>query len=323
MEVAVSVLVLAIAIFLVVKGGDIFVSSSSSLAKKMHIPQIVFGATFVSLATTLGELLISIFSSVDGTTDLAVGNAVGSAICNIALICGIGFLFMQSTLNKGGILKYYLLLLVTAFITIVGFFYEVFVWQAIVLIVLTVLFFVFNYIDAKSYYKTSNKEECYEENHKPLWLLIILFLLGAVALGGGAYLLVDKVEFLAKALRVSEQFIGLTVVAIGTSLPELTTMLTSIKKKSPDLAIGNIIGANILNLTLILAVPRLIAFNQGMQVSKETAYISLPFCLILTLILVVPILLKRKTYKWQGIIFLIMYALYVVYLILNAVFKFV
>ena len=321
MEIVVSVLVLAIAIFLVVKGGDIFVSSSYLLAKKMHIPELVFGATFVSLATTFGELLISIFSSIDGTTDLAVGNAVGSAICNVALVCGIGFLFMQSTLKKGGVLKYYLLMLVTTFVAICGFFFEIYIWQAIVLLVFAVLFFVFNYMDAKTFSKTYKKEDD-NEKHKPLWLLVVLFLLGAVALGGGAYLLVDKVEFLANAIGVGEQFIGLTVVAIGTSLPELTTMITSIKKKAPDLAIGNIIGANILNLSLILAVPRLIAYNQGMPISKETAFISLPFCLMLILMLTIPMLTKRKTFKWQGIIFLATYGLYIIYLILNAVFKF-
>ncbi len=320
MEIAVSVLILAIAIFLVVKGGNVFVSSSSSLAKRLHIPEIAFGATFVSLATTLGELLISIFSSVDKTTDLAVGNAVGSAICNISLICGIGFLFMQSKLNKSGALKYYLLIFVCIFITICGFFYQIYVWQAIVLLVVTIFFFVFNYIDAKLYYKTNKKEE--DENQKPLWLVIILFLLGACALGGGAYLLVDKVEFLAKAIGVNEQFIGLTIIAIGTSLPELTTMLTAIKKNVPDLAIGNIIGANILNFTLVLAIPRLIAYNEGMPISKETAFISLPLCLILTLILVIPILAKRKTYRWQGIVFLCIYGVYLIYLISNAIFKF-
>ena len=320
MEIAISVVLLIVALFLVVKGGDVFVSSSAVLAKKAHIPQIIFGATFMSLATTFSELIIGIISSIDGTTDLAVGNGVGSALCNLGLVMAIGICFMPSKVGGGGVLKYYLLIVATIFVFVIGFLSEVTIWQAFVMIAITILFFVFNYIDAKN---MDNKNKGDDEIQRPLWLAIVLFLLGACAIGGGAYLLVDKVEYLSKVIGISEQFVGLTVVAIGTSLPELVTVITSLKKKTPYLAMGNIVGSNILNLTLILGVSRLVAWNEGMAITKETAYVSLPLVLLFTLIFVSPILFKKKTYRAQGIIMLALYVLYITFLILNAVFKFI
>ena len=142
-------------------------------------------------------------------------------------------------------------------------------------------------------------------------------MLGAGAIGGGAYLLVDKVEYFSKLIGVSEQFIGLTIVAIGTSLPELITTINAIKQDSPYLAVGNIIGSNILNLSLILGVSRLVASKSIMPITRETAFVSLPVLFILTLIMVLPILFKKKTYRWQGIVLLAFYFLYIIWLICN------
>ena len=126
MDIAVAVILLLVSLFLVIKGGDVFVDSSQDLAKRMHIPKIIFGATIMSLATTLAELLVAIFSSVDGTTGLAVGNAVGSAICNIGLVCGIAFIAIPTKLKNGGMIKYYLLLIVSAFVLILGFWFNIY-----------------------------------------------------------------------------------------------------------------------------------------------------------------------------------------------------
>ncbi|MBO5885010.1 MAG: sodium:calcium antiporter, partial [Clostridia bacterium] len=134
MEIAVAVLLFFVAIFLVVKGGDIFVESSTQIAKRLKIPQIIFGATVVSLATTLPELIITILSSIDGTNGLAVGNSVGSALCNIGLTCGISFIAMTLDISKDGVLKYYLNLFVFLIILIFGLFMELTLWQGIVLV---------------------------------------------------------------------------------------------------------------------------------------------------------------------------------------------
>ncbi len=320
MDIAIAVILLLVSLFLVIKGGDVFVDSSQYLAQRMHIPKIVFGATIMSVATTLAELLVAIFSSVDGTTGLAVGNAVGSAICNIGLVCGIAFIAIPTRLRKGGMIKYYLLLAVSTLVLIAGFWFKIYAWQGIVLLCLTLVFFVVNFIDAKNFSKKNpGKSDEEEEKTKPLWLTLVLFIGGAAAIAGGAYLLVQKVEFLAKVIGVSEQFIGLTVVAIGTSLPELVTIINSIKKDTPDLAIGNIIGSNILNLCLILGISRVIAWNNSMPITKETAFISLPVMVVLTFVMVIPILIKNKTYKWQGIAVLSIYVLYIAWLIMNTI----
>ena len=154
-------------------------------------------------------------------------------------------------------------------------------------------------------------------------MLILLFVLGAVLVGGGSYLLVQKVEELSGIIGISEQFVGLTIIAIGTSLPELITVFKALKAKSPYLAIGNIIGSNILNLTLILGATRLSAWGYELQISPETAFISLPVLCVLSIFMIVPIIIKRQTYRWQGLTMLAIYIAYIAVLVLNVVFKFI
>lgn len=322
MDISVAVVLLIVALFLVIKGGDIFVDSASDIAKRMKIPQLVFGATIASIATTLPELLIAIFSSVDGTTDLAVGNAVGSFLCNYGLILGICFAVKGCDLSRGGMLKYYLSLIVGAVIFAFGLFFEITNVMAFILLGFAVLYFVVNYIDAKTSNKKSPPKTQETKKQKPIWLVILLFILGAGAIGGGSYLLVEKIEFLSKVIGISEQFIGLTIVAIGTSLPELVIVLHALKNNSPYLAIGNVIGSSILNLTLILSVSKLVAYGSTMLITKETAFVSLSLALLFSILLILPILITKKTYRWQGFVFLCLYILYIVYLILNVIFKF-
>ena len=324
MEIVISSLLLIVSLFLVIKGGDVFVESSQDIAKRLKMPKIVFGATIASVATTLPELLIAIFSSIDGSTELAVGNSVGSMLCNYGLILGICFTVKNCDLSRGGMLKYILSLIVAGVIFIFGLFGQITNVMAYALLGLSVLYFVVNYIDAKSLDKKSPKKKVADnESTKPLYLTILMFVLGAGAIGGGAYLLVDKVEFLAKVIGISEQFVGLTIVAVGTSLPELVVVLKCIKTDTPSLGIGNIIGSSILNVTLILAVAKLVAFNDKMTITNETAFISLPLALLFSLLFLLPILFTKKTYKFQGIIFLIVYSLYIVFLLCNILFKFI
>lgn len=322
MKVAVAVILLIVSLFLVIKGGDVFVESGEDIAKRLKMPKLVFGATVASLATTLPELLIAIFSSIDGSTDLAVGNSVGSMLCNYGLILGICFTVKSCNFSSGGMLKYYLSLIVAGVIFAFGLFFEITNAMAYILLALSVLYFIVNYFDATTQSKKNPPKIKEVDSKKPLWLTLVMFVLGAGAVGGGAYLLVDKVEYLSKVIGISEQFVGLTVVAIGTSLPELVVVLSCIKKDTLSLGIGNIIGSSILNVTLILAVSKLVAFSEKMQIDKETAFVSLPLALLFSLIFLLPILFTKKTYKWQGIIFLVLYILYVVFLVLNVVFKF-
>ena len=316
MEIAIRTLILIVSFIFVIKGGDWFVDSAADIAKRTRIPAIVIGATVVSFATTLPELLVSILSSVEGSVDLAVGNAVGSCLCNIGLICGIAFVAMPTTLPKCGKLKFYALIFVCAFVMVISFFGQIELWQAIVLVCFGVLFFVVNVFDAKKTQQTESEQKPEQEQQKPLWKTILLFAIGIVGVGGGAWLLVREATFLAGAIGISEQFVGLTIVAIGTSLPELTTMIISLKKKQPHIAMGNVIGANILNLTLIMGTSKIVA-GGFMQVAKQTMYITLPLMFAMSLLFVLPMLIKNKTYRWQGIVFLSVYVLYVVYLFVD------
>ena len=199
---------------------------------------------------------------------------------------------------------------------VISFFGQIELWQAIILVVMGVLFFVVNVFDAKKTKQTENEQKPEEEHQKPLWKTILLFAIGIVGVGGGAWLLVREATFLAGAIGISEQFVGLTIVAIGTSLPELTTMIISLKKKQPHIAMGNVIGANILNLTLIMGTSKIVA-GGFMQVAKQTMYITLPLMFAMSLLFVLPMLIKNKTYRWQGIVFLSVYVLYVVYLFVD------
>ena len=135
-------------------------------------------------------------------------------------------------------------------------------------------------------------------------------------------MLVEKVEELSAIFGISEQFVGLTVIAIGTSLPELITVIKAIKKKSPYLAIGNIVGSNILNLTLILGATRISAWGYKVQITPETAYVSLPILCVLSLIMIVPIVVKKQTYRWQGVTLLVVYIAYITALVFNVIFNF-
>lgn len=319
MEIAIRSIILVLSFLFVIKGGDWFVDSAADIAKRTRIPAIVIGATVVSFATTLPELLVSVLSSVDGSTELAVGNAVGSCLCNMGLVCGISFVIMPTVMPACGKLKFYVLLLVEAFIVGLAFWGRLTLWQAIVLVVMAASFFVVNVIDAKKTQQAEdeqNKQDAETENQKPLWKTILFFVIGVAGVGGGAWLLVREATFLAGAIGISERFVGLTIVAIGTSLPELTTMIISIKKKQPHITIGNIIGSNILNLTLILGTSKLVA-GGFMQVAKQTMFVTLPLMFVMSLIFILPMLIKNKTFRWQGFALLSFYVAYVVFLIVD------
>lgn len=324
MEIAIRALILIVSFIFVIKGGDWFVDSAADIAKRTRIPQVVIGATIVSFATTFPELLVAILSSVEGSVDLAVGDAVGSCLFNTGIICGLALVIMPTLMPPVGKLKFFVLPIVSLFVMILAFFGQVELWQGIVLIVFAIAFFVVNVLDAK---KTQQQEEDKkqqpgdeqkqeeEQKLKPLWKTILLFVIGVVCLGGGSWLMVREATFLAEVIGISEQFIGLTIVAVGTSLPELTTMFISIKKKQPHITIGNIVGSNILNLTLILGSSRL--FSGAIPVDAQSMYLTLPILFVMTALFMLPIIFKNKTYRWQGIAFLSLYVAYFVFLIVD------
>lgn len=326
MEIFLSILYLAIGLVLLIFGGDWFVKSAISIAKKTKIPEVIIGATIVSIATTLPELLVTIISSSQGIFGLAVGNAIGSCIVNAGLIAGIGLIFaLQKHDTKYSSLKMMILISLGLLLLCMSLDYKIGWIEGAVLIVFAIIFMVINVIDAKDSLKKEkreniNQEENAEEKPMPVWKIVLLFVLGAGGIGGGAELLVMGGENLARLAGLSETFIGLTIVGIGTSLPELVTTISSIRKKAANIGVGNIIGANVLNMGLLVGLSGVISGGIGLDLDFQTLAISIPVSIIMSLVLSLPLIIKKRSYKWQGYLLVSLYVLYFVYLIVSVIF---
>lgn len=310
MELFLTCLLFLVGIALIVKGGDLFVDAAGAIARAFHIPTFIIGATIVSLATTLPEMIVSVLASLQGKADMAVGNAVGSVTANTALILAIAMLAMTVYCARKQFLGQILLLVAAATVLLVscrgGALSPV---GTGVLLGIFLLFMTLNIRSAKS-----NMEEA-QDGTKPdrrqLLRHVLFFLLGAAGIVVGSQLLVDNGSQLALWLGVPERIIAVTLIAIGTSLPELVTTVTAVVKKEGALSAGNIIGANIIDLTLILPACSL-ASGRPLPVSGQSVRVDLPACLLVTLIAMVPLLFRQKTSRVQGLALLAAYAAYLV-----------
>jgi len=328
-----NIVLLILGIALLIIGGNWFVSSAIDFGKKTKIPSIIVGATIVSIATTLPELLVSTISAAKGSFGLSIGNAAGSVICNTALIAGLSIAFMPTVLKeKDNPIKYAILILSTVLLFVFAISFNanyVITWyEACVLLATFILFMTINIIEAKNTTKqlklealNKKKKPSQEETTENLkwWKIILFFILGAAGVAGGAILTVNNAEEIARAIGISDTFIGLTIAAIGTSLPELVSTIISIKKKNSEIGYGNIIGANILNLTLVVGLSGVISGATGLALSTLTFAVSLPFVILISLVFLVPIMTKQRTYRWQGILLLSLYACYMIYLIVATI----
>lgn len=323
MKIFLIVLLLIVGIILIVKGGDVFVDASSWIAKVSGIPKLIVGATIVSIATTLPELLVSIFAAVQGKVDMAIGNAVGSVTFNTAVIMAISILFLPATVKrKDYFLKSMLFLLAAGLVVMCGFIGKVNIIMSIALIVLFVIFMIDNVLQARKAVQAKfedDKEEKkelevkqkYKPTKKEIIVNILKFILGASAIVFGADLLVDNASELAKIAGISERIISITILAVGTSLPELVTTITALVKKQSDLSVGNIIGANILDLTLIMPMCSIIS-GKSLLIASQKGLIDLIVCSVVGMIVVLPMLFTKKFKRWQGAVLLTFYLLYII-----------
>ena len=311
-----NLLFFAIGLVLIIKGGDYFVNSAVAFAKKTKIPTVIIGATIVSIATTLPELIVSSIAAYKGDFGMAVGNGVGSVIANTALVCGLSIACLPAVVKKDSIARYLTIIFCALYLIIASLNFQIELYESVILLVLFVGFMGINVLDAKSKKNVQN-EEVDDGQTVSFGKIIPLFVLGALAIAFGAMTLVDSASNLAKMIGISDEIVGLTVVALGTSLPELTTTLISIKKKESTLGYGNIIGANIINLTLLVGLSGILS-GSGLPISKESAFLNLPLMLVVTLVFVLPLLFKSRTFRWQGITMLGIYLAYMVYLVLTA-----
>ena len=314
---ALTVFLFLVGMVLTIKGGDFFVDAASWIAERSGIPKLIIGATIVSLATTMPEMLVSVMAAVQGKVDMSIGNAVGSVTANLGLIMALAVVFMPGVIRrKDYLLKSILMLAASAIIVLCGLTGSVSVAMCAVLLVIFAVYLWDNVHEAHRTIRLNGQQPdraaaAQETGRCVVLVNIAKFVGGAAAIVLGAQLLVDNGSTLARLAGISERVIGVTLVAIGTSLPELITTITAISKKQSELSVGNILGANILDLTLIMPLSSLIS-GKPLPVSQTMAAIDLPACLLVGLIATIPALAAKRFARWQGAVLLAVYAGYVV-----------
>lgn len=261
MELFLPIFLFVVGVILVVKGGDFFVDAASWIAERSGIPKIIIGATIVSLATTMPELLVSVMAAVEGKVDMSIGNAVGSVTANIGLIMAMSIICMPGVIRrKNYIVKSILMIVAAAVIAVCGITGAVSLPISVILMIVFAVFMYENIREVRNNIaiKKSENEEKIQTSRKILIINISKFIVGALFIVVGSQLLVNNGSTLARLAGVPERVIGVTLIAVGTSLPELITTITAIIKKQSSLSIGNILGANIIDLTLIMPLSSLI-----------------------------------------------------------------
>ena len=315
----IPVLLFILGFLLLIKGGDWFVDGATGIAHRFHVPELLIGATVVSIGTTLPEVMVSATSAVSGHGQIAYGNAIGSVICNTALIAALTVAIKPAPVDK------------KSFKTPVLFFFlsaAFYLFNAYVLgeftrlsgAILLAIFVVYIALQVRNAIKHPEAvpvepEEGEEEQKKenPFWKDILLLVVGAALIAVGADLLVDNVTIIATELGVPESVIALTFVALGTSLPELVTAITALAKGHGALSLGNVVGANMFNLVLVSGLSILLQ-PFGLPVEKTingmnaSLVVDIPVMMFVMLFLTVPALIKGKLSRYQGIILLAVYA---------------
>lgn len=303
-----AVLFFVLGLILICIGGDRLVDASVVIAKKLGIPQIVVGATIVSLGTTLPEILVSTTAAFNGSAAISAGNAFGSIICNTALIAGLTQTIRPTQKVEGGSFNWRTIFFMIIMGALIAYGFVFGRFDRIVGIGLLTAFAVYAVMSIKLAGNSQEEDESEEATSevKVIKQLMIL-LICAVMLYFGANLLVNNGMIIAEQIGVPERVIAVTFIALGTSLPELVTSIVSIVKGYGNVGLGNIIGANLLNLLLVIGIP---ATLTGMQLETQTIRVDAPMGMFLMLILTVPLFIRKKAYRSQGIILLVLYALY-------------
>ena len=305
-----AIILFIVGLVLICAGGDRLVDAAVAIAKKLGIPQIVVGATIVSLGTTLPEILVSTTAAFDGSAAIAAGNAFGSIICSTALIAGLTQTIRPSkkvefvSIAWRGGFFFGVLILMNVYGYISGAF------QRPAGVMLLLLFAVYAYLNIKRSAKEGGDEEEEEEDKEvsiPKQLIVLAVCAALLYLG--ANLLVDNGIFIAQTLGVPERVIAVTFIALGISLPELVTSVMSLVKGYGNVGLGNVIGANILNLLLVIGIPSAVA---GIPLERSTVTVDMPLACLVMAVLIVPILIRKKSSRAQGIVLLGIYAVYCV-----------
>lgn len=312
----VPVLLFIIGLLFLIKGGDWFVDGASALARRFRLPELLIGATVVSIGTTLPEVMVSTMSALSGHGEIAYGNAIGSVICNAALIAAITIAVrpgkVDSKTLKTPVAFFFAAAAVYCIAAYVfGRFTRI---MGLIMLAMFVAYMIANVMQMKNAPTETNEDA---EEKMSLVKTLLLLVLGAALIAVGANLLVDNGTLIAQAIGVPESVIALTFVALGTSLPELVTAITSLVKGHSDLSLGNVVGANVFNLVLVSGVsvtlaPFTIPQSSTLFGINSSLVLNLPVMLAVMLILTVPAFVKGKLNRAQGIVLLAVYAAFCV-----------
>lgn len=316
-----DLILLAVGLALLIKGADFLVSGSSRIAKKFNIPDIVIGLTIVSFGTSAPELIVNLIASINGNSEIVLGNILGSNIANILLILGISAIIYPLSAQRNTFAKEIPFSILASFAVLVmsvGIFDSGFVLSTldrsdgIILLLFFCIFMYYIFSIAKS--DNENNSETDPISKINIWNSYGYSLLGLIILVLGGKIIVDSAVNLASSFGLSESVIGLTIVAVGTSLPELATSAVAAYKKQSDIAIGNVVGSNIFNIFWILGLSVLIR-----PVPVEWNLVSDAFVtLVASLVLLSSLLIgkKRIVERWQGVFMILCYIIYLSYLVI-------
>ena len=313
-----QVLGLFLGLILLVKGADVFVDASSGLARWFKIPSIIIGLTVVALGTSIPEIVVSVSAALSGTSDMAIGNVIGSNTFNILLIMGVCAFVMPLSIDIKKILKDFSISMVAATILLFMKLYFIDVIPRSASFVLLALFCVYIFIFIKNALRDKNKpnhsiEKEGDEKQKTPIFNIMIIVIGVSVIVFGGQLTVSNAVSMAESFGVSERVIGLTILAIGTSLPELVTSIVACKKGQVDLALGNIIGSSIFNILLILGLTGVIL---PLNIDRSIIF-DILFLLFASVVFLLFSYTGKKLVRAEGFL---MVALYVLYMIVITIF---
>lgn len=302
-----TVLLFMLGLVLICIGGDRLVDAAVAIARKMMIPQIVVGATIVSLGTTLPEILVSTTAAFNGSAAIAAGNAFGSIICNTALIAGLSQTIRPAKKVGASSLAWrsFFFFLVAGTMEVYGLIKGN--YDRPVGILLLAAFVLYACLNVRLSSDDDSEEETEGGEDVSIPIQLLLLAICAALLYMGANLLVDNGILIAQTLGVPERVIAVTFIALGTSLPELVTSLMSLIKGYGNVGLGNVIGANILNILLVIGIPAVV---EGIPLERQTVMGDIPLAIAVMAVLLVPILVRKKSSRLQGLILLGIYILY-------------
>lgn len=310
----IPVLLFIVGLLFLIKGGDWFVDGASALARRFHLPELLIGATVVSIGTTLPEVMVSTMSALSGHGEIAYGNAIGSVICNAALIAAITIAVRPGKVDPKTLKMPVLFFFAAAAIYCVAAYgFGKFTRpMGFIMLAMFVAYMAANIHQMKNAPAEEHEEE---EETMPLPRMLMLLVLGAVLIAMGANLLVDNGTLIAQALGVPESVIALTFVALGTSLPELVTAITSLIKGHSDLSLGNVVGANVFNLVLVSGVsvalaPFTVPQSATIFGMNSSLVLEIPVMIAVMVLLTTPALVKGKLSRVQGVALLVIYAVF-------------